>query len=69
MTTTLGITIGAVIGLIALSAFFSGSETALTATSKARMHELTIYQSRPPPVNICILSRQSSTTAKIQWRQ
>jgi len=40
MTTTLGITIGAVIGLIALSAFFSGSETALTATSKARMHEL-----------------------------
>ncbi len=40
MTTTLGITIGAVIGLIALSAFFSGSETALTATSRARMHEL-----------------------------
>ena len=40
MTTTIGITIGAVIGLVALSAFFSGSETALTATSKARMHEL-----------------------------
>ncbi len=40
MTTTLGITIGAVIGLVALSAFFSGSETALTASSRARMHEL-----------------------------
>ena len=40
MTTTIGITIGAVIGLVALSAFFSGSETALTATSRARMHEL-----------------------------
>ena len=40
MTLALGITIGAVIGLVALSAFFSGSETALTATSRARMHEL-----------------------------
>ena len=40
MTTTLGITIGAVLGLVALSAFFSGSETALTASSRARMHEL-----------------------------
>ena len=40
MTTALGITLGAVLGLVALSAFFSGSETALTATSRARMHEL-----------------------------
>jgi Mg2+/Co2+ transporter CorB len=40
MSTTLGITFGAVLGLVALSAFFSGSETALTATSRARMHEL-----------------------------
>ncbi|MEL6744282.1 MAG: CNNM domain-containing protein, partial [Pseudomonadota bacterium] len=30
----------AIIGLIATSAFFSGSETALTAVSKARMHSL-----------------------------
>ena len=37
---TIGIIIGAVIGLILLSAFFSGSETGLTATSRARMHEL-----------------------------
>ncbi len=31
---------GAVIVLLVLSAFFSGSETALTATSRARMHQL-----------------------------
>jgi Mg2+/Co2+ transporter CorB len=37
---TMGIIIGAVIGLVLLSAFFSGSETALTATSRARMHEM-----------------------------
>ncbi|MCB2096851.1 MAG: HlyC/CorC family transporter [Parvularculaceae bacterium] len=33
-------TAGAVILLLFLSAFFSGSETALTATSRARMHKL-----------------------------
>jgi Mg2+/Co2+ transporter CorB len=37
---TMGIIIGAVIGLVLMSAFFSGSETALTATSRARMHEM-----------------------------
>ncbi len=31
---------GAVVLLLVLSAFFSGSETALTATSRARMHQL-----------------------------
>jgi Mg2+/Co2+ transporter CorB len=31
---------GSIIVLLALSAFFSGSETALTASSDARMHEL-----------------------------
>jgi Mg2+/Co2+ transporter CorB len=40
MTLTFGIIAGAVLGLVILSAFFSGSETALTATSRARMHEL-----------------------------
>ncbi len=40
MTTSLLIIAGIVIALIALSAFFSGAETAMTATSKARMHEL-----------------------------
>lgn len=37
---TLLITGGAIILLLALSAFFSGSETALTAASRARMHQL-----------------------------
>ena len=36
----LGITLGAILGLLILSAFFSGSETALTAASRARMHAL-----------------------------
>ncbi len=40
MTTGLGIIAGAVIGLLFLSAFFSGTETAMTATSRARIHEL-----------------------------
>jgi len=40
MTMTIGMIVGTVIGLILISAFFSGSETALTATSRARMHEL-----------------------------
>jgi len=37
---TLGIIIAAVICLVVLSAFFSGSETGLTASSRARMHEM-----------------------------
>jgi len=40
MTMPTAIISGTVIVLILISAFFSGSETALTATSRARMHEL-----------------------------
>jgi Mg2+/Co2+ transporter CorB len=40
MTLALGIMLGAAFGLIVLSAFFSGSETALTTSSRARLHEL-----------------------------
>ena len=40
MTLSLGITLGAILGLILASAFFSGSETALTAASPAKMHAL-----------------------------
>jgi len=40
MTTTLWIMIAAIIFLLILSAFFSGSETALTAASRARMLQL-----------------------------
>lgn len=38
MTIGLGIMLGAIVGLLIISAFFSGSETALTAASRARMH-------------------------------
>ena len=40
MSLTILITAGVIIALLLLSAFFSGAETAMTATSKARMHEL-----------------------------
>jgi Mg2+/Co2+ transporter CorB len=40
MTLALSIMLGAAFGLIILSAFFSGSETALTTSSRARLHEL-----------------------------
>ena len=40
MTSETAITIGAIGLLIALSGFFSGSETALTAASRPRMHHL-----------------------------
>ena len=38
-TTEIVLTIGAILLLLVLSAFFSGSETALTAASRARMHQ------------------------------
>jgi Mg2+/Co2+ transporter CorB len=40
MTATLWYTLGGVIALLAISFFFSGSETALTATSRARIVQL-----------------------------
>ncbi len=40
MTLSIGLSILAIILLIALSAFFNGSETALTAVSRARLHSL-----------------------------
>lgn len=40
METTLWLAIGAIFILLFLSGFFSGSETALTAASKARLHQL-----------------------------
>ena len=36
----LSVLIGSIIGLVFLSAFFSGSETSLTSASKPRMHNL-----------------------------
>ena len=40
MDFSLSVLIGSIIGLVFLSAFFSGSETSLTSASKARMHIL-----------------------------
>ena len=40
MSLDLGLTIAAILALSAVSAFFSGSETALTAASRARLHEI-----------------------------
>ena len=40
MLISISILIGSIIGLIILSAFFSGSETAMTAVSEARMKHL-----------------------------
>jgi Mg2+/Co2+ transporter CorB len=40
MTLGLGITLGAILGMLIVSAYFSGAETALTAASRARMHAL-----------------------------
>jgi Mg2+/Co2+ transporter CorB len=40
MTIEIGLTLGAIIALLLLSAFFNGSETGLTAASRARMHAL-----------------------------
>ena len=48
-----------VIGLLCLSAFFSGSETALTATSRARMHKLEVDgNARAGAVNNLIQDRE-----------
>ena len=40
MIMTVAIFIGSIFGLLVISAFFSGSETALTAVSKARIRHL-----------------------------
>ena len=39
-TFEIGLTLAAIVALIGLSAFFNGSETAVTAASRARMHAL-----------------------------
>lgn len=40
MTATLWFTSAAIVALLAMSFFFSGSETAITASSRARMHQM-----------------------------
>ena len=51
---------GSIIFLLGMSAFFSGSETALTATSRARMHKLeSDGDKRAARVNALIRNRES----------
>jgi Mg2+/Co2+ transporter CorB len=59
MTLGIALMISAVFALLILSAFFSGSETALTAVSRARMHALESEGSvRAALVNSLIISRE-----------
>ena len=59
MTLGLSLMISAILALLILSAFFSGSETALTAVSRARMHALESEGSiRARLVNSLIVSRE-----------
>lgn len=59
MTLDLALTLLAIFALLLLSAFFAGSETALTAVSKARMHHLASEGSwRARQVNYLISDRE-----------
>lgn len=60
MTTTLILTGIAIVVLLAVSGFFSGSETALTAVSRARMHQLEKDGSRAArDVNLLVADREN----------
>lgn len=59
MTLNLILSLAAIVALLAFSAFFAGSETALTAVSKARMHHLANEgSSRAKQVNHLIANRE-----------
>ena len=59
MTFNLTLSLLAIFGLLAISGFFAGSETALTAVSKARMHHLASEGSwRAKQVNYLIADRE-----------
>ena len=59
MTLSLALSLAGIVVLLGFSAFFAGSETALTAVSKARMHHLAGEGSRPARyVNRLIADRE-----------
>src|SRR5450631_367567 len=59
MTFSLTLSLLAILALLAISGFFAGSETALTAVSKARMHHLASEGSwRAKQVNYLIADRE-----------
>ena len=53
MSDPIGLIILAIIALLILSAFFSGSETALTAASRPRMHQLELGGNMRARVVLC----------------
>jgi len=57
MTQELLITAGIILVLLVLSAFFSGSETALTAASRPRMHSLAKHGDRRASIVLALLAR------------
>ena len=58
MSTSIGLTAGAIAVLLIVSAFFSLAETALTAASRPRMHELEKRGSRRAAIVNRLLARQ-----------
>ncbi len=59
MTTTIALTLFFIVLLLAVSAFFSGSETALTALSRARIHQLSRKgSSRAAMIEVLISSKE-----------
>src|SRR3546814_17700067 len=58
MTTEWLLSIGAIGALLVFSAFFSGSETALTASSRPRMHELARHGDRNASVVLSLYERK-----------
>src|SRR3546814_7971147 len=52
------VSIGAIAALLVFSAFFSGSETALTASSRPRMHELARQGDRNASVVLSLYARK-----------
>ena len=65
MTLTIGLICGAVVALLILSAFFSGSETALTAVSRARVHQLEKQGNRRARTVAALISKRETLIGAI----
>ncbi len=65
MTIGILVSLGAILVLLVLSAFFSGSETALTATSRALIHELERQGSKKAALVQRLISAQESLIGAI----
>ncbi len=65
MTTAVLLTLAAIVALLLLSAFFSGSETALTATSRSRLHQLAEAGDRRARLVVRLFDRREQTIGAI----